>query len=288
MTNEEIVMRIKTGVDTTENTRLLWLNNKGYISKIANSYREYGEVEDLEQEGFIGLFNAVDHYDPMQGTQFMSYAACWIRQSMSRYVRNNSMIRMPEHAINRLMQYKKMQRLWMMDFNRWPTDKEIMDYLDLSKKQVEYLKQDVLTSQMCSLDIPAGEDEDLDLYELLPGESFEDELIDKLQHEQLKATIWPLVDELAEQQAMAIRGRFEKEKTLDEIGNDLGVNTARAHAVISNGLRELRKPARSNRLRPFYNDEYIYSRTLTGNGVTRFRETWTSSTERVALNIIKC
>lgn len=285
MSNEQLVLMIQKGEDKAKNIRLLWEQNQGLIQKLSCSFYAYAEKEDLEQEGFIGLYNAVEHYHPTQGVKFITYASYWIQQSMSRYVRNNSMIRIPEHAINRLMQYKRMQRLWMMDFNRWPTDKEIIDYLDLSKEQVEHLKQDVLVSQMASLDVPVGEDAEITMYELLPGEGFEDDLIDKMQHEQLKRTIWPLVDELPGQQSQAIRERFQKEKSLEEVGAVLGVNTARAHTVISNGLRELRKPSRSKQLRPFYDDAYIYSGGLKGNGVGSFKTTWTSSTEKVVLKM---
>lgn len=286
MTNEEIVLKIKSGVNTEENTLLLWQKNKGYIYKIANSYKEYGELEDLEQEGYIGLCSAVQHYDPVQGVQFISYATFWIKQRMSRYIRNNNVIRIPEHAIDRLMRYKRMARYWKMKLDRWPTDREVMDFLNLSREQLKDLKSDLSVNKVSSLDIPAGEDEDIDLYELLPGGGFEDDLIDELQHEQLKKTIWSLVDGLPGQQPEVIRERYQKGKTLEEVGQLLGVNRDRARTIESNGLRELRKPSRANQLRPFLYDE-IYSRGLKGNGLERFRTTWTSSTERTALKMIE-
>lgn len=285
MTNEQLVIRIKAGIDVPENTLLLWQNNKGYIFRIANKYKSYGELEDLEQEGFLGLCDAIEYYDPEEGVPFMSYAGYWIHQKISRYVKGSSLIRMPEYAAIRLGQYKKMLIHWKKEFNREPTDKEVMRYLNISHQQVEHVKMDLLTSQTGSLDVPMGED-DATMYELLPGDSFEDGLVDKLHHEQLKDTLWSLVGELPGQQSLAIRERFRNELTYEGVGDVLGVSRDAARNLITKGLKELRKPKRSNQLRPFL-DEEIYSRALQGNGVNTFRQTWTSSTERVALKLVK-
>ena len=286
MTNEQLVIRIKAGIDVPENTLLLWQSNKGYIFKIANKYKAYGELEDLEQEGFLGLCDAIEHYDPDEGVLFMSYAGYWIHQNISRYVKSNGTVRIPEFAQERIQAYKKMVVHWKREFNRKPTDKEVMRYLGLSYQQVENVKLDLLTSQIGSLDVPLGDEEDMSMYELLPGDSFEESLVDKLQNEQLKDILWPLVDDLPGQQPLAIRERFQNDLTYEGVGDALGVTRDDARNLITKGLRELRKPKRSNQLRPFLDDE-IYSRALQGNGVGTFRNTWTSSTERVALKLVK-
>lgn len=284
MSNEQLVLLIQKGEDKENNIRLLWEQNQGLIQKLSCSFCAYAEKDDLEQEGFIGLCNAAEKYDSEQGAKFSSYAAICIKQRMSRYIRNNGTIRIPEFAIDRLSAFYKMSRAWKMEYNRKPTDEEVMEQLDLSRDQLYRLKEDILTNKVGSLDVPAGEDEGTSMYELLPGEEFEERILDKLQHEQLKKVIWPLVDELPGEQPKAIRERFQKEKSLEEVGAVLGVNRDRAHTIVANGLRELRKPSRANRLRPFL-DEYIYSGGISGTSLKRFRETWTSSTERVAMKL---
>lgn len=64
MTNEEIVMLIKNGTETKKNMGMLYEKNIGMIKKIALSYRGYSELEDLMQEGYIGLNEAVLRYEP--------------------------------------------------------------------------------------------------------------------------------------------------------------------------------------------------------------------------------
>lgn len=286
MSNEQLALLIQKGEDKEKNVHLLWKQNQGLIQKLSCSFCAYAEKEDLEQEGFIGLCIAAEKYDSEQGAKFSSYAAICIKQRMSRYIRNNGTIRIPEFAIDRLSAFYKMSRAWKMEYNRKPTDEEVMEHLDLSRDQLYRLKEDILTNKVGSLDVPAGEDEGTSMYELLPGEEFEERILDKLQHEQLKKVIWPLVDGLPGQQPEVIRERYQKGKTLEEVGQLIGVNRDRARTIEYNGLRELRKPSRANSLRPFL-DEYIYSSALTGTGLNRFRESWTSSTERVVLNIVE-
>lgn len=67
MTNEELVARIRAGVDETENMLKLWQQNRGLIHTIARKYAAYEDIEDLEQQGYIGLCDAVQGYRPEEG-----------------------------------------------------------------------------------------------------------------------------------------------------------------------------------------------------------------------------
>ena len=286
MTNEQIITRIKAGIDTANNTALLWQQNQGLINKIVNRYKDYGEEEDLQQEAFLGLCNAIDHFEPEEGTLFMSYAGYWIKQKIVRYIKQNSTVRIPEYTQDQIQAYKKMISSWSVKFNREPTDREIREYLGLNREQLDQLRKNLNMTKIRSLDEPLGNEEDVMQYDLIPGsEGIEDSVLDKVQKEQLRKVLWSLVDSLPGQQPAAIRERFQNDKTLEDTGKALGVTKDRAHTIVSNGLKELRKPSRSKQLRPFLYDE-IYNRALHGNGVERFRQTWTSSTERVALKMV--
>lgn len=140
-------------------------------------------------------------------------------------------------------------------------------------------------AQIGSLDVPVGEEGDCSMYDLLPSAMDEEEqTIEKIQHEQLCAVLWPLVDALPGQQLQVIRARYQEKRTLADIAREKGVTLDAIRQQETKGLRELRKPSKSKLLRPFLpDDDRIYSRALQGNGVGRFNLTWTSSTERVAL-----
>ena len=75
MDNEQLVPRIQAGDNEAENMLQLWKQNKGFIAMIARRYSAGAEMEDLEQEGYIALCEAVQHYDPTRGLSFISYAA---------------------------------------------------------------------------------------------------------------------------------------------------------------------------------------------------------------------
>lgn len=289
MTNERLVIRIKAGIDVADNMLALWQQNRGFIHKIVNQYKAYAEEEDLEQEGYLGLSDAVSHYNPDEGVTFLHYASFWIKQYMSRYIKSNGTIRLPEFMQGRIREYNKMVQKWQQNYHRKPTDGEICHFLDLSWEMLENLKKAVQMAKIGSLDVPIGEDEDCSLYDLIPGSMDEEEqvesiVLEKVQKEELCAVVWPLVDSLTDDQAKTIRARYQDNMTFREIAEDQGVSVEMARQRERQGLRELRKPSKSKLLRPFLpDDNRIYSMGLQGNGVGSFNRTWTSSTERVAL-----
>lgn len=136
-----------------------------------------------------------------------------------------------------------------------------------------------------SLDVPIGEEGDWSMYDLLPAAMDEEEqTIEKIQHDQLCTVLWPLVDSLPRQQSWVIRAKYQEKRTLADMANEKGVTLGVIRQQEAKGLRELRKPSKSKLLRPFLpDDDRIYSMALQGNGVDRFNRTWTSSTERAAL-----
>lgn len=289
MDNEQLVIKIKASIDVADNMLALWQQNRGFIHKIVNQYKAYAEEEDLEQEGYLGLSAAVDHYNPDEGVTFIHYASFWIKQYIARYIRGNGTVRLPEFMQGRVREYNKMVQKWQQNYHRKPTDGEICHFLDLSWEMLENLKKAVQMAKIGSLDVPIGEDEDCSLYELIPGSIDEEEqvesmVLEKVQKEELCAVVWPLVDSLTDTQAKTIRARYQDNMTFREIAEDQGVSVEMARQRERQGLRELRKPSKSKLLRPFLpDDNRIYSMGLQGNGVGSFNRTWTSSTERVVL-----
>lgn len=285
MTNEQHAIRIKAGIDVADNMLALWQQNRGFIHKIVNQYKAYAEEEDLEQEGYLGLSDAVSHYNPDEGVTFLHYASFWIKQYMSRYIKSNGTIRLPEFMQGRIREYNRMVQKWLQNYHREPTDMEICHFLDISREMLENLRKAAQMAQIGSLDVPVGEEGDCSMYDLLPSAMDEEEqTIEKIQHEQLCAVLWPLVDALPGQQPQVIRARYQEKRTLADIAREKGVTLDAIRQQEAKGLRELRKPSKSKLLRPFLpDDDRIYFRALQGNGVGIFNRTWTSSTERVAL-----
>lgn len=285
MTNEQLVIRICAGIDEAENTLQLWQQNRGYINKIVNHYKAYAEEEDLQQEAYLGLCEAIQHYNQEEEVPFMTYAGYWIRRQIGRYIKGNGIVRLPEHIQARVKEYKQMVLKWKVTIGRKPTDKEICHYLEVSREMLENIRKTAEMAQIGSLDVSVGEDGECSMYDLLSSAINEEEqVIEKIQQEELKEVLWSLVDSLPGELPKIIRLRYQNGMTLRAIAEDKGVKLEAIRHQERKGLSKLRKPSRSKYLRPFlYDEDRVYSRALQGNGVGAFNRTWTSSTERIAL-----
>lgn len=286
MDNEQLVTRINAGIDTADNMLLLYQQNKGLIYIIAKKYSGLAELDDLAQEGYIGLCEAVSHYEPAAGVKFSSYAGKVIDRHMKRYIYGNSAVTIPEHMNALLHQYNRLCSSFIARYGRKPTDTEICHYLGLNGKQLALLKKAAQMSRTASLDAPiSGEDGEATLCDTVEADcNTEEEVLERVQQEQLKETIWKAVDSLPECQADVIRQRYAEGKTLQATGDSIGITRERVRQEEYKAFRALRSPYRFERLHSFA-DSMIYNQALHGNGVERFNNTWTSSTERVALEM---
>lgn len=287
MENEELVARIKAGIDTADNMLALWQQNKAMICKIARKYSAYADIEDLQQEGYLALYPAIDGYNPDNGNKFLSYATTVIDQRLRRYISDSgSPVRIPEHERVKIYEYKKMVNAFQTYLNRKPTRQEIARSMGLSDKAVRELEKSVRMGQITSLDTPLTDEGGTDtLIDMIPDENNAmSDVIDDMQQEELKAVIWDVVDSLPGKQGVVIRARFQRGQTLKETGAELGVTLERVRTVQNEGLRGLRRGHRARVLREYYEGD-VYNAALHGSGVERFNRTWTSSTERVALEL---
>ena len=287
MTNEQLVICIQAGEEVADHMAQLWQQNQGIIGKLAEKYSHLAEEEDLKQEGYFGLWEAARRYNPKEGSKFITYASHWIRQKMVRYIHNNGTVRIPVHENERLMQYNKLCNAFLAKLNRMPSGHEISRYLGISIKQARQLQNDAGMAEIGSLDSPVAGAEDIVLGDsIASNEDIESTILDKLETQQLKDTLWLLVDALPGKQPEVIRARYQEGRTLEDVGREMGVTGNMVRQIQATALRELRKPSRADQLRPFL-DEVIYSKGIRGGGVRRFHETWTSSTEREALKLVE-
>ena len=170
VTNEQLVARIQAGVDVPGNMLRLWEQNRGYIALVAKNYQAFEDIEDLKQEGYIGLCRAVDEYKPQEGIAFMTYAGYWIRQQMRRYVENcSSVVRVPSHARAKAHQYEKIVDDHRKEYGCKPANDQLRRYFgDIQSNTIE-LARSASTGRIQSLDMSVGEDEDCTVGDLLPG-----------------------------------------------------------------------------------------------------------------------
>lgn len=285
MENEELVAWIKAGIDTAYNIFTLWQQNKGMINKIARKYSAYADIEDLQQEGYLALYDAIDGFEPGKGVKFLTYATTVIEHKLCRYIYNSgSCVRIPEHERMKMYEYKKMVNAFQAHLGRKPSRHEIAYNMSLSDEEVKELEKTVRMAQIVSLDVPLTDENGADtLIDIVPDENDTmGMLIDDVQQEELGVILWDAVDSLPENQGAVLRARFQHNKTLKAVGEELKASPEKVRAMQNSALRELRWGERSGVLRSFWDGD-IYNAALHGSGVERFNQTWTSSTEWVAL-----
>lgn len=281
MTNEELVAQIKSHIDEAGNMLLLWQQNAGLIGMIAKRFSAYEEIEDLKQEGYIGLCNAVAAYNPEEGAKFSTYAVFWIRQQMQRYIENcGSCVRIPAHMHDKCRKLKKFEREFNKYYGRKPTEREIGLNLGVSIEQVEEIRNGLKWGNMASTDAFLKEGEDATLGDMIPADvDVENEVLDRIEQEERREALWSLVEELPRQQYEVIRMQYQDNMNLREISERTWLDYNAVRIIKDKGIRTLRRSPKVGYLMP----ESIQAAAFRSVGNESFQRTWTSSTERAAL-----
>lgn len=291
VTNEQLVARIQAGEDVGNNMERLYDQMKGFINQMAQKHQRGGMMEDLQQEGFLALYAAVDGYDSTQGAGFLSYAKYHIMGRMVRYVQDNkSPIRPSALSQERLRAYRRFCNAYQLRHGEEPSESATAGFLGLTLEQVRQIKGNARAASLVSLDSPITAPdgaEDTTVGDLIASTScLEDEVLEEVQQEELKKVLWECVDSLPAPHPEVIHRRYQEGETLRQIGEAVGLSVERVRQIEAKALRELRGPSKADRLRPFLSEtERIYNSAIKGGGVSRFSHTWTSSTEREALRL---
>lgn len=291
MTNEQLAARIRAGENVGNNMAVLYDQVKDFIHAMAYKYHGQGELEDLEQEGFLALYDAIDHYEADQGVKFLTYASHWIRQRMQKYIQNTgSPLRLSAGRQEAIRKYRKFCTEFQAEQGCKPTEAELCRSLWLTLEQLREIQYDACMTAVKSLDAPikgAEGEEDTTLGELAASAADPcEELLDRLEQEELCSVLWQCVDSLPGKQPDVIRSRYKDNLTMKQCGQFCGISEAEVRKQQLKALRSLRSGENAKKLRPFLpEDAWIYSGALIGNGVEWFNHTWTSSTERVALEL---
>ena len=137
LTQEEVIELFKTieanGPDAKAAKEKLFERNMRLVMFIANRYKYFNTpLEDLVQEGSIGLLTAIDRFDYTMGYHFSTYATHWIRQAIQRYLHNTDrMIRLPVHLSEKYNKIYGTEKKLTVLLGRKPTAEEIADELNL-------------------------------------------------------------------------------------------------------------------------------------------------------------
>lgn len=210
---------------------------------------------------------------------------------MQKYIQNTgSPLRLSAGRQKAIRKYRKFCTEFQTEQGRKPTEAELCRSLWLTLEQLREIQYDACMTAVKSLDAPikgAEGEEDTTLGELAAFAADPcQEVLDRLEQEELCSVLWQCVDSLPGKQLDVIRSRYKGNMTMKQCGQFCGISEAEARKQQLKALRSLRTGKNAKLLYPFVlEDERIYSGALIGNGVERFNHTWTSSTERVAMEL---
>jgi RNA polymerase primary sigma factor len=221
--------------------------NLRLVLSIASQFAQKSVVplEDLVQEGCLGLIRAVDKFDWRRGTRFSTYAVWWIRQYIVRAIAEHSrFIHLPFHLVETLAQLVAITQRLAQELGRQPSNQEVADVLGLPVERVEEMM--VLLSPPLSLETPVDEEEELVLEDIIPDPSAispEDAYYRAYAREQIRAI---LAESLTEREWEVIKLRYGlldgRTYTLDEIGQMLKISGEAVRRIEQRALEKLRRP----------------------------------------------
>lgn len=228
--------------------------NLRLVTSIAKKYQNRGiAMEDLIQEGTLGLIHAVDKYDWRRGFRFSTYATHWIRQALGRAVENQGRtIRLPSHAIESLGKIKRTREMLSSRYDRPPTLGEIATAVNMPVDKVETLLE-AETPEPMSLDAPAGESTTR-LGDLLPAEdttSPSSRIFRRALKDEIRRALVHLTPR--EREVLTLRYGLSEEQdapmTLEQVGKVLHLSRERARQIEAGALQKLRRTEIGGRLR---------------------------------------
>lgn len=226
-------------------------SNMRLVINIAKSYRNRSiPLEDLIQEGAIGLMQAAERFDPDRGFRFSTYATHWVRQAIGRAIDNKSKtIRLPAHISQALRRIDRERAKLLKDLGCDPTADELARAMGMNISKLKALL--VCSQELLSLDMNVGDTAGVTLGGLIrdrENSSPEEQMLSRETIIELKKIIL----ELNEREQRVIRLRFRMDGVessfQDEIAQEMQLSRERVRQIESQAIKKLRLVAQKRRL----------------------------------------
>lgn len=248
----ELAERIVEGDEAALNK--LVESNLRFVVSVAKEYQNRGlPLEDLINEGNIGLIKAAHKFDSTKGFRFISYAVWWIRQAIMEAIVNQSkMVRLPFNKVWEVFKVEKTYNKLRKDLGRDPSMDEVTKELGISISDLSSIMKNF--GKDLSLDEMISDDYDSTLMDFIPDDKTprpDDTLMD----ESLKIEVGKVLSSLPRREGEILRLYYgiigERSLTLSEIGERLNLSRERVRQVKELALKKLQRTSKGRMLRQF-------------------------------------
>ncbi|MEO2044103.1 MAG: RNA polymerase sigma factor RpoD/SigA [Nitrospinaceae bacterium] len=208
--------------------------NLKFVVSVANKYRGLGiSLQDLIEEGNIGLIQAAKRFDVSRNVKFITYAVWWIKQAiMHSLAEQSGTVKLPVKQVGKGNMINKRGQQMTQELSREPTQSEIAKSLGFKDGEINSIMRAYRTH--LSLDSPLKDDENassyLDLLENQDSIPYDDQLMQKF----LSDRVDQLLEDLTEKESKIIKmrfGFFGEISTLEEIGNKINLSRERVRQI---------------------------------------------------------
>jgi RNA polymerase sigma-32 factor len=231
-----------------EAAQQLITSNLRFVVKVAFEYKSYGvKLQDLIQEGNIGLMMAVKKFNPYKGYRFISYAIWWIRAYIQNFIiKTWSLVKIGTTQAQKKLFYKigKIRKALESGGADEKKYERLAKDLDVAKEDIIEMEQR-MSSRDLSLDAPFDEGQELTHLELLREDSLnqEEAIAQEEEKEIREREVQNAMKRLNDKEVYVIKNRImaEEPMTLQEIGDHLKLSRERVRQIESEALRKLRR-----------------------------------------------
>lgn len=240
--NETLVKRIQQGENINDNMMQLYNQNKGLLYKATKHYIGYDRIfnkDDLMQEAYIYLYDAVSHYEADKGVKFATYLTNSIKWKIGRDMRDKRVVKLPEKLSFDIGKYMRFLEEYSKEHDKKPTDKEAIENLNISESRLKIVRNAVNMISISSIDESISED--IPIAEMLKDDKDDiQEIEDGIDKDILKTELWKIVESaLTEKQMKVLKLRFIDGLTLQKCGEQLGVSQQRINEQCRSIKRKL-------------------------------------------------
>jgi RNA polymerase sigma-32 factor len=243
----ELAVRYRKHNDIEAAHKLI-TSNLRFVVKVAFEYKSYGvKLQDLIQEGNIGLMMAVKKFDPHKGYRFISYAIWWIRAYIQNFIMKTwSLVKIGTTQAQKKLFYKigKVRKALESNGENEKKYELLARDLDVAKADIIEMEQR-MSSRDLSLDAPFDEGQELTHLELLKEESpNQEEVLAQEEEKKIREReVQNAMKRLNEKEVYVIKSRIMAEEplTLQQIGDHLKLSRERVRQIESEALKKLKR-----------------------------------------------